>query len=148
MSLQEQLMQELKAAMKAKESVKMSTLRLLLSQLKNRQIEKREELTSDDELAVVANAVKKRKEAIELYEQSERLDLLEKEKQELEILSVFLPEQLSESEIEEVVANAITETGATTMKEMGRVMKEAMAQLKGKADGKLVQQIVRQKLTS
>ncbi len=147
MSLQEKLTEEMKAAMKAKDTVRLSTIRMLRGQLKNRQIEKGEELTPEEEIAVLQNAAKKRKEAIAAYEKSGRDDLLEKEQQELAIISEFLPKQLSESEIEEVVTRVIADVGATSMKEMGQVMKGAMAELKGRADGKLVQEIVRRKLS-
>ena len=147
MSLQEKLTEEMKAAMKAKDTVRLSTIRMLRGQLKNRQIEKGEELTPEEEIAVLQNAAKKRKEAIAAYEKSGRDDLLEKEQQELMIISEFLPKQLSESEIEEVVTRVIADVGATSMKEMGQVMKAAMAELKGRADGKLVQEIVRRKLS-
>ncbi|NIR50386.1 GatB/YqeY domain-containing protein [candidate division KSB1 bacterium] len=147
MSLQEQLLNELKAAMKAKDPIRINTIRMVRGQMKDLQIEKGEELSPDDELAVLTSAAKKRKEAIAAYEQSGRDDLLAKEKQELDILSEFLPKQLSEAEIEEVVRKIIADVGASSMKDLGKVMKEAMGQLKGKAEGKVVQEIVRKKLS-
>lgn len=146
MSLQEQLLDEMKAAMKARDTIRVNTIRMVRAQMKDRQIAKGEELTPEDEIAVLTSAAKKRKEAIALYEKSDREDLLTKEKQELEIIANFLPEQLSESEIEETVARVINEVGASSLKEMGKVMKEAMSRLKGKADGKLVQTLVRKRL--
>ncbi|MFQ5709959.1 MAG: GatB/YqeY domain-containing protein, partial [bacterium] len=93
------------------------------------------------------NAAKKRKEAIELYEKSDRVDLLDKEKKELEIITQYLPKQLSEDEVAEVVAQVMKEVGAQSMQDFGRVMSTAMKHLKGKADGKMVQGIVRKLLS-
>lgn len=147
MTLQEQILEDLKAAMKAKDSLKVDTLRMVRAQMKDQQISKGKELTEEDELAVLTSAAKKRKEAIEMYAKSQREDLLAKEQRELEIISSYLPEQLSESEIEQFVAKIINETGASSLKDMGKVMGLTMKELKGKADGKLVQDIVRKKLS-
>lgn len=147
MNLQDQLMEDLKAAMKAKDNVRTSTIRMLCGQMKDLQIAKGAALTEEDEIGVLKNAAKKRKEAIEIYEKSGRADLLAKEKEELEIIAGYLPQQLSEAEVEAVVARVIQEVGAATQKDLGKVMQAAMAQLKGKADGKLVQEIARKKLS-
>ncbi|MFQ5602791.1 MAG: GatB/YqeY domain-containing protein [bacterium] len=147
MSIQEQLMEDLKAAMKAKDMLKVNTIRMLRAQLKDFQIAKGEELSEEDVLQVLSNAAKKRKEAIEIYETSSRVDLIEKEKTELKIISAYLPEQLSEEEIEQIVVKVIEETGVQSMKEFGKVMSATMSQLKGRADGKKVQEIVRTKLS-
>ncbi|MFQ5823613.1 MAG: GatB/YqeY domain-containing protein [bacterium] len=147
MGLQEQLIGDLNAAMKAGDTVRLNTIRLIRAQLKDTQIAKGQNLTEDEEISVLTNAAKKRKEAIELYEKSERKDLLDKEKRELEIISTYLPKQLSEEEIEKIVNQLIEEVGAETLKDIGKVMPLAMRQLKGKADGKLVQEIVRKRLS-
>jgi uncharacterized protein YqeY len=147
MNLQEKLMNDLKAAMKAGDSLKVNTIRLLRAQMKDAQIAKGETLSEEDEIAVLTNAAKKRKEAIEIYEKSNRDDLLTKEKKELEIISAYLPKQLSQDEIEKIVTQIIAEVGAESLKDMGKVMSAAMNQLKGRADGKFVQEIVRNKLT-
>ena len=147
MSIQNQLMAELKTAMKAKDSVRVNTLRLLRAQMKDFQIAKGEELSEEDEISVLTNAAKKRKEAIEFYEKGGREELLAKEKKELEIISAFLPEQLTDDQIEEIVVKIIDEVDASSLKDLGKVMSAAMQQLKGRADGKLVQQIVRDKLS-
>jgi len=146
MSLQPKLVEDLKSAMKARDSIKMDTLRMLRAQLKDTEIAKGGELTEDDELAVLSNAAKRRKEAIALYQKSDRQDLLDKEVAELEIIFSYLPKQLSETEIESIVAETIAETGADSASDMGKVMGVVMKKLKGKADGKVVQQIVRNKL--
>lgn len=147
MATQEQIFEDLKSAMKAKDSLKVDTLRMVRAQMKDYQIAKGKELTEEDELAVLTSAAKKRREAIEMYEKSQRQDLLAKEQSELEIISSYLPEQLSEAEIEQFIARTIAEVGATSLKDMGKVMGLTMKELKGKADGKLVQEIVRKKLS-
>lgn len=133
--------------MKAKDPVKLGTLRMLRAQLKDHQIELGKELTDEDVISVLTNAAKKRKESIEMYEKSDRSDLVENEKKELEILSAYLPKQLDESEIEEIVSGIIAEVGASSVQDIGKVMGPAMKQLKGRADGKVVQEIVRRKLS-
>lgn len=147
MSLQDKIMQDTKDAMKARDSVKLVTLRMVRAQMKDFQISKGEELTPDDEIAVLTNAAKKRREAIEMYEKSDRDDLLAKEKQELEIISAYLPEQLSEEEIGKIVSEVVSQVGASSAQDLGKVMGAVMGRLKGKADGKLVQEIVRKKLS-
>jgi len=145
-SLLDRLTEDMKAAMKAGDKVRLGTIRLLRSQLKDAQISKRAELTPEEELAVLTNAAKKRREAIEAYKQSDRTDLLEQEEAELRIIQEYLPQQLSEEEIEAEVDRVIEEVGATSMRDLGRVMKQTMSRLKGRADGRTVQQIVRRRL--
>ena len=146
MSILEKISSDLKVAMKSKDKIRVETLRSLIAQLKNERISQGKDLSPEQELAVLMNAAKKRKEAIDIYEKSSRTDLLDKEKEELEIISEYLPEQLSDEEIEKTIAEIIERTGAASIKDLGRVMSEAMKELKGKADGKKVQQIVRSKL--
>ena len=147
MSIQEQLMNDLKTAMKTRDTTRVSTLRMLRAQLKDKQIAKGEELTPDDEIAVLTNAAKKRKEAIGFYKNSDRKDLRTKEEAELRIISAYLPEQLTEDEIEAAVTAAISEVGASTIRDLGKVMAAVMQQLKGRADGKKVQEFARAKLS-
>ncbi len=146
MEIQDRLSEDLKTAMKAKEKVKVETIRMVRAQLKNFQIAKRDELTEEDEISVVINAAKMRKEALELYEKSDRQDLIDRERQELEIISAYLPAQLSKEEVDRVVLKVIQEVGASSPQDMGKVMGAAMKELRGKADGKMVQEIVREKL--
>jgi len=146
MEIQDRLSEDLKTAMKAKEKVKVATIRMVRAQLKDFQIAKRDELTEEDEISVLINAAKKRKEALELYEKSDRQDLIEQEKQELEIISAYLPAQLSKEKVEKVVLKIIEEVGASSPQDLGKVMGAAMKELKGKTDGKMVQEIVREKL--
>ncbi len=146
MGLKEKIMQDMKEAMKAKDTAKVSTLRLLISEIKNKEIDKRGELTDDEILAVIQKAVKQRKESIEQYEKAGRSDLVEKEKKELEILEAYLPQPLSEEELEAIIDEAIKEAQATSVKDMGKVMKIVMPKVRGRADGKIVNQKVREKL--
>lgn len=146
MEIQDRLSEDLKTAMKAKEKVKVETIRMVRAQLKDFQIAKRDELTEEDEISVVINAAKMRKEALELYEKSDRQDLIDRERQELEIISAYLPAQLSKEEVDRVVLKVMQEVGASSPQDMGKVMGAAMKELRGKADGKMVQEIVREKL--
>jgi len=147
MSLQERLTVDMKAAMKSGEKLKLSTIRLLRAQFKDAEIAKGGELTPDEEIKVLTSAAKKRKDSIEAYEKAGRTDLMQKEQQELEFLKEYLPEQLSDEEIEKIVTDIIENTGAMSMKDMGRVMSEAMQELKGRADGRIVQELVKKKLS-
>lgn len=146
MTIQQKLMDEMKSAMKSGDKNKRDTLRMLISQLKYARIENKDELTPDQEMSVLITAAKQRKEAIELYQKGERPDLIEKEQRELEIISSYLPKQLSDDEINIIVDNIVQKTGAQTIKDMGKVMSAIMKELKGKADGKKIQMLVRQKL--
>ncbi len=143
MSIQAQLMDDLKAAMKSRDAVKVGTIRMLRAQLKDAQIAKREDLSEEEVILALRTAAKRRREAIEMYQKSSREDLLEREKAELDIISGYLPKQLSKEEIEPIAARVIAEVGAATIMDVGKVMGPLMKQLKGKADGKLVQQIAR-----
>lgn len=146
MKLQERISEDLKTAMKARDAERVNTLRMVLAQLKDQRIALGKDLSDEEGVAVLMNAAKKRKEAIEIYEKSDRIDLLLKEKNELDIISSYLPAQLSAGEIEGIVVEIIAETGASSLQDLGKVMSQAMARLKGQADGKLVQQIVRNRL--
>ncbi len=146
MSILQQLTEDMKQAMKAQEKLKLSTIRMLISQLKNEKIDSGKDLTPDEEVQILMNAAKKRKEAIEAYQKGNRQDLLEKEQQELEIIRQYLPAQMSDEEIQNQIDDIIQSTGASSIKDLGKVMSEAMKALKGRADGKKVQQLVREKL--
>ncbi len=149
MSLEERINEEIKMAAKAGNKLRLETIRsiraAILEFLKSGQ---NMEFTKEIEDKILLNAAKKRKDAIEMYEKAERFELAAKEEQELAIINEFLPKQLSEEEIAAEVLNIISETGAVDMKDLGKVMGLAMNRLKGKADGKLVQQIVKNKLGS
>jgi uncharacterized protein YqeY len=146
MSILQQLTEDMKQAMKAQEKLKLSTIRMLISKLKNEKIDSGKDLTPDEEVQILMNAAKKRKEAIEAYQKGNRQDLLEKEQQELEIIRQYLPAQMSDAEIQNQIDDIIQSTGASSIKDLGKVMSEAMKALKGRADGKKVQRLVREKL--
>lgn len=147
MSLKNKIIEDLTAAMKAKNTNRTSVLRMVKANLMNRQIEKGADLTDEEVTKTLQSLVKQRKDSIEQYEKANRAELAEKEKSELSVIEDYLPQAASKEEIEKAVAEAVKETGANSMKEMGAVMKVAQAKLVGKtADGKLVSETVKSKL--
>ena len=147
MSLSKQIVSDLTAAMKAQDANRTSTLRMVKAAMMNRQIEKGSELDDDEMQKLLPSLVKQRRDSIEQYEKAGRQELVDKEKAEIDVIETYLPQAASQDEIEQAVAAAIAETGATSMKDMGKVMKAAQAALAGKnADGKLVSEAVKAKL--
>lgn len=149
MPIKQQILDDLKAAMKAGDSEKRDALRMVDSMIKNAEIEKKkreEGLTDEEIIEVISRAVKQRKDAIAQYESGGRPELAEKEKKEIEILMAYMPAQLSEDEVRSVVKEVISATGASGKADTGKVMGAAMAKLKGKADGNLVKKIVEEEL--
>ena len=147
MSLREQIVKDLTAAMKAQDANRTSTLRMVKAAMMNRQIEKGSELDDDEMQKLLRSLVKQRRDSIEQYEKAGRQELVDKEKAEIDVIETYLPQAASQDEILQAVAAAIAETGATSMKDMGKVMKAAQAALAGKnADGKLVSEAVKAKL--
>jgi len=149
MSLKEQIISELKESLKSGDSLKRDTLRFLSSAIKNVEIEKKkkeEGLDDEETLEVVRRAIKQRKDSIEQYEKGGRSDLAEKEKKELEILSVYLPAQMDEEKIREEIKKVISDSGAGSQKDFGKVMGMAMKKLGGQAEGDLVKKIVQEEL--
>lgn len=149
--LAEKIKNDLIAAMKEKNEERVGTLRMLAAAMKNREIElkKREEgLTDEEVIEVATKEVKKRKDAIEAYQKGGRQDLVDKETNELHILDAYLPAQLNDEEIEKEVKNAIKETSASSIKDLGKVMSAVMPRLKGKADGAKVSETVKRALRS
>ena len=142
-----QLHDELKIAMKAGDKVTMTGLRNIIGKLKAYQIDKGEPLTKEDALKILKSAAKQLRESVEQYKKGGREDLAEKELFELSLLDKYLPEQLSEGEIRTIVKETIQASGAESMQDMGRVMGMIMKELTESADGKLVQQIVREELS-
>lgn len=147
MTMQKQINDDLKAAMKSKDKVQLETLRMLKSAIRYVELEAKEELDSEAVMAVISKQVKQRRDSISQYEQAGRTDLVEKEASELAILEKYLPAQMSEAEIKSQAEAVIAELGVTDGKGTGLVMKRLMADLKGQADGKLVSQVVRQLLS-
>lgn len=146
MSLKEQLNESMKTAMKARDDLRLSAVRMIRSMVKNREIEQKKELNDQDIIEVISTLAKQRRESIRLYGEGNRPDLVEKEEAELTVLLGFLPAQLSTAEIEALVDKAIVETGAQGAKDMGLVMKTLTPLTAGKADGRTVSETVRRKL--
>jgi uncharacterized protein len=146
MSLIRTLEAELKEAMAARDSERRDTLRLILASLRSAQKELQRPLHDDEELQVLQRERKRRTEAAEAFRAGGREEQAESEEQELAVLEEFMPEPLSEEELEEIVDDAIAEVGATSMRDIGRVMADVMPQVAGRADGSAVSQLVREKL--
>ena len=145
MSLSEQIQKDMYAAMKNGEKDKTVTLRSALSKLKDKKIDKQDDLSEQEELQVIKTMVKQRYESIEMYEKGGRDDLVAKEKTELEILETFLPQMMGAEELGTLINAVIAETGATSMSDIGKIMPEVMKRSAGRADGKLAQSLVRDK---
>lgn len=147
MTIREQILEGIKVAMKKKDQLRLDTLRFLQSAIKNREIELRPNpITEEEVMGVVKKLAKQRRESIEQYQNGGRKDLAEKEQAELEILEEFLPKALSREATETLVATVIHELNATSIKDMGNVIKTVIAKSQGAADNKLVSELVRAKL--
>jgi uncharacterized protein YqeY len=146
MSRIEEIEDEVKEAMKARDAERRDALRLILNALKNSEKELQRPLSEDEELQVLQRERKRRVEAAEAFRNGGREEQAESEERELAILEEFMPAPLSEDEIEDIVDDAIAEVGATSMADLGRVMADVMPQIAGRADGSVVSQIVREKL--
>ena len=146
MSLKDQLNESMKTAMKARDDLRLSAVRMVRSMVKNREIEQKAELNDQEIIEVISTLAKQRRESIRMYREGNRADLVDKEEAELEILLGFLPAQLGSAEIEALVDKVIAETGAQGARDMGRVMKVLTPLTAGKADGRTVSDTVKQKL--
>jgi len=147
--LRQQLQDDLKASMIGKNAVRTSTIRLVLSSLKYFEIQKGGagyEATDEEILEVISKEAKKRKESLVVYKENNRQDLVDKEQEELDLLQKYLPQQMGADEIRTLVQEAIKQTGASAISDMGKVMGALMSKVKGKADGSLVSQIVKEEL--
>lgn len=149
MSLQTEVMTAMKAAMKAKDQVALTSLRAIKSAILLAQTESgaKEELTEADEIKILQKLVKQRKESAAIFEEQDRKDLAEPELAQAEIISQFLPEQLTEEEVEKVVLQVIEETGASSMKDMGMVMGKVNQEIGGQAEGKVISTVVKRQLS-
>ena len=148
MTLKERIASDLTAAMKAKDAARTSTLRMMKAAIVNRQIEKGGELDEEELMKLLRSQVKQRRDSVEQYQKGGRQDLADKELAEIAVIEAYLPQAASQEQIDKAVAAAIAETGATSMKEMGAVMKAVMPRLAGKnADGRAVSETVKKKLT-
>lgn len=146
--MKEQLLQDLKEAMKEKDTIKKDAITMLRASILQVEKDTQKTLNDDEICAIVAKEVKKRKESLKEYKDANREDIVEGLKKEIEVLSKYLPEQLSKEEIEKLVDQAIIESQATSMKDMGKVMSILRPKTAGKADGKLVSDIVKEKLAN
>ena len=148
MNTKERLSQDLKEAMRAKDDVRKRTIRMALAAVKNAEIDRQAELDEADILVILQKEVKSRYETIEGAEKARRDDLIAEANQEIEILEVYLPQAISPAELEAIVTETISDIKATSMKDMGKVMQAVMPKVRGRADGKDVNQIVRKLLSS
>jgi uncharacterized protein YqeY len=146
MKMKEMLSSDLKQAQKSRDSLKIDTLRLLLSEIKNKEIDTRQDIEDKDILSILTTQIKKRKEAAVLYEQNGRQELHDKEMQESGILESYLPEQVGEEELRKRIQEIISEVSAQGKKDMGKVMKVVIPEFKGKADGTLIKNLVNELL--
>ncbi len=147
MTIKEKLQHDLKESLKKKDTIRLNTVRSIINAIKNKEIDLRKELTEDEIYGILNTLAKQRRESIEQYEKGGRQDLVDQEKRELEIILEYLPEQLSDEEIEKIVKDTIEEVGASSMKDMGKVMKAVMPKVKGRADGKKVNEMVKKFLS-
>jgi uncharacterized protein len=150
MSLKEQIGEDIKTAMKAKDKLRLQTVRGIKKAILDKEVELRpqgqDSLTPEQEIELLSQQAKQRRDSIEQFTNAGRDDLAAKESQELAIIETYLPEQVSDEEVARVIDELIAASGATTMKDLGKVMGPAMKQLKGKADGKKIQELVKSKL--
>jgi uncharacterized protein YqeY len=147
-SIKERLDADLKEAQKAKDTIRVNVIRMLKATIKNREVEKIGELTDQELLQAVNSQIKTRMEAIEGFKKGGRDEMVKKEEAEMAILKAYLPEQLSTEELVALIDKAVTETEAAGPRDMGKVMKALMPDVTGKADGKLVSELVKEKLSS
>ncbi len=147
MSLKEKITEDMKNAMRAGEKERLATIRMILAAIKQREVDERIQLDDTQVVAAVEKMIKQRKEAIAQFETGGRADLVAKESAEIALLQVYLPAQLSDAEVDALIAAAIASTGATTLKDMGKVMGVVKAQVQGKADMGQVSARIKQKLS-
>lgn len=147
MGLEERLVEEMKQAMKSNDKAKLSTIRMIRSAVKNKEIELRKPLDDDGIFRVIQGMVKKNEESIEQFKAGGRMDLVEKETKEIETMKSYLPQPLSREEVLKIIDQTIEETKASSLKDLGKVMKSVMPKLGGKVDGALVNQLVKERLS-
>jgi len=145
-TLKERIQEDMKTAMRAQEKQRLGTIRLILAAIKQREVDERIELSDDDVLQILDKLTKQRRESITQYQKAKRQDLVEQEEFELGIIQEYLPAALSEKEVDALIAAAIESTGASSMKDMGKVMGQLKPQIQGRADGAVVSQKVKARL--
>ena len=147
MTLEERLLQDMKAAMKSSDKLRLSVIRMIRSTIKNKEIELRKPLDDEEAQRVIQGMVRKGEESLEQFKSGGRMDLVEKESKEIEILRSYLPQSLTREEVIKIVDETIHETQAASLKDLGKVMKTVMPRLQGKADGKLINELVKERLS-
>jgi uncharacterized protein len=148
MNLKERLNESMKEAMKARNSLRLNAIRLIRTAVKNREIEERQELDDQGVVGVLSTLVKQRRESAQVYRENNRPDLAEKEESELEVIQEFLPAQLSNEELRTLIEEAVGEVGAVSIKDMGKVMKVVAPRTVGRADGRMVSEMVKSRLST
>jgi len=146
MSLSDRLNEDMKQAMKNQDKFRLSVIRMLRASIKSREIDLRKTLSDDEVLDVLSREIKQRKDSLQEFEKAGRMDLVENLKAEIDIISDYMPKQLDEEELKQIVQQTIQEVGASTKADMGKVMGALMPKVKGRADGRLVNQLVQQAL--
>ena len=147
MGLEERLVEEMKAAMKSTDKLRLSTIRMIRSTIKNKEIELRKPLDDETIQRVIQGMVRKGEESLEQFKLGGRMDLVDKESKEIEVLKSFLPQSLTQEEVIKIIDQTIEETQVTSLKDLGKVMKSVMSKLQGKADGKLINELVKGRLS-
>jgi uncharacterized protein len=142
-TLKERLNQDMKDSLKAHDAARLSAIRMVISAVRNKEIDSRKDMDDEGVLSVLSTSAKQRRESIEQYEKAGRQDLVDKEKAELEVIMSYMPQQMGRAEIEALVKDAVAESGAKGAADMGKVMKVLMPKVKGRADGKLVNEVVK-----
>ena len=148
MALEDRLVEEMKQAMKSNDKLRLSTIRMIRTAVKNKEIEQRKPLDDEGIIRVIQGMVRKSEESVEQFKAGGRMDLVEKETKEIETMKSYLPQPLSREDVLKIIDQAIEETQATSLKDLGKVMKSLMPKLGGKADGALVNQWVKERLSS
>jgi len=146
MSLKEKLLSDMKGALKARDALKLNTIRGLNAEIKNREIDLRQELGDDEIIPIISTQIKKRKEAAALFDKGGRADLREKENQEMAVLQEYLPEQVSEEDLQRRVREVVAELGAVEMKDLGKVMKTLIPEFRGRANNSVIKNLVAEQL--
>ncbi len=146
--IKKKLQDDVKAAMKSRDQLTLDTLRMVLSAIKNKEIEKKADIDDSVISSLISTLVKQRREAAELYRKGDREELAQKEEKEIVLLQAYLPEEISKDEICRIVDDGLKEAGANSLADMGKAMKVVMAKVAGRADGKVVSEVVREKLSS
>ena len=146
MTLKQKLQEDLKTSMKNKDTLRKSVITLIRSSIKQVEVDKRIELNDDDVIDIISKQLKQRNDSLEQFLDARREDLVEETRSEIEVLKEYLPQQLSEEELNEIVKQTISEVGATSMKDMGKIMSAIKPKTKGRADGKLINKLVKENL--